>query len=292
MSQFETKLYVPTFRVRYFAYNCLEIKLPGGKTLVVDPCLVKEGRFASDYDENDLEACDYVFVNHTHGDHVATLGKVYDRFHPLVLAHASVAFDMAQLYDIPYIQTIPFTPGDTFDFGDFKLEILHARHALNNMKRPSGREDGFNNVFAKPGGFKLTYSSELDKRVSDMGTMFNSNFLMTLSNNLRIGFFAGNPGMTAAEDRNMWKDMHPDIIFAHRAKYTVDYANMMADVLEITGARIMLPLHIEDAYKGQYDPVEYTANVNKACEERGIQGRMMFLERGAWYQFSTGIQKV
>lgn len=286
-----TSLNVSVIRIRYFAFNCIEMKLPGGKTLVIDPCLVKEGRYSCGYDENDLEACDYVFVNHTHGDHVATLGKVYDRFHPLVLAHASVAFDMAKLYDLPYIQTIPYVSGDTFDFGDFKLDILHARHALNNMRRPSGREDNFDNVFAKPGK-KIEYSSELDEKVGVMGTLFNSNFLMTLSNNMRIGFFAGNPGMTAPEDRNMWKNLHPDVIFAHRAKYTVDYANLMADVLEITGARIMMPLHIEDAYSGNYDVAEYTANVNKVCEERGLQGRMMFLERGEWYQIFTGISKL
>ena len=56
---------------------------------------------------------------------------------------------------------------------------------------------------------------------------------------------------------------------------------------EITGARILIPIHIEDAYSGKYDPTEYVYQVNKACEERNILGRMMFMERGQWYQFST-----
>ncbi len=95
--QFENNLSIPVFKVRYFAFNCLEMKLPGGKTLVIDPCLEKEGRYSCGYDEQDLEGCDYVFVNHTHGDHVKTLGKVYDRFQPLVMAHAAVAFELAKL---------------------------------------------------------------------------------------------------------------------------------------------------------------------------------------------------
>ena len=49
---------------------------------------------------------------------------------------------------------------------------------------------------------------------------------------------------------------------------------------------------IEDAYSGKYDPADYVDAVNKACEERGILGRMMFLERGQWYEFSTGVTKL
>lgn len=290
--EFTTNLNVPYLKLRYFAFNCLEIKFPSGKTLVVDPCLIKEGRFSCGYDESVLEGCDYVYVNHTHADHVASLDKVYDRFKPLVMANSAVAYDLATFYDIPYIQIIPYVSGDTFDFGDFKLDILHARHALNNMRRPSGKEDDFENVFFKAGMKPIEYSSPLEEKLGNLGTLFNNNFVMTLPCNLKIGFFAGNPGLTAPEDREMWKTLKPDIIFAHRAKYTVDYANMMADVLELTGARLMMPLHMEDAYSGAYDPAEYTANVNKVCQERGLTGRMMFLERAKWYEFYSGVAAV
>ncbi len=286
--EFAKELNVPYLKLRYFAFNCLEFKFPSGKTLVVDPCLEKEGKFSCGYDVNDLEGCDVCYVNHTHADHVASLGKLYDRFKPLVMANAAVAYDLCRLYDIPYIQTLPYVSGDTFDFGDFKLDILHARHALNNMRRPSGREDAFENVFFTP-GMKMEFASELDEKLSNLGTLYNNNFIMTLPSGKRIGFFAGNPGLTAPEDRNMWKDLHPEIIFAHRAKYTVNYADMMTDVLEITGAEILMPLHIEDAYSGQYDPAEYIANINRRCEERGILGRAMFLERAKWYELSSAI---
>lgn len=290
--EFEKSLNVPALKLRYFAFNCFEIKFPSGKTLVIDPCLEKEGRFSCGYDENDLEGCDIVYVNHSHGDHVATLGKVYDRFKPLVFANAVTAYDLCVQYDIPFIQTLPYVSGDTFDFGDFRLDIFHARHALNNMRRPSGRQDDFVNVFFKPGAHPPVEQTELEEKLGNMGTLYNNNFVMTTAQNLQIGFFAGNPGLTAPEDRNMWKNIHPDIVFAHRAKYTVDYANMMADVLELTGARIMIPMHIEDAYSGAYDAAEYTANVNKECARRGLVGRMMFLERGQWYEFNSCITKL
>ena len=99
-------LEVSTVKIRYFAFNCLEIKLPSGKTVVVDPCLHKEGRMSCGYGVEDLEGCDYVFVNHSHGDHVGSLGELYNRFHPQIMAHAATSYDLAKLYDIPYIRFI------------------------------------------------------------------------------------------------------------------------------------------------------------------------------------------
>lgn len=285
-------LTVNTLRARYFAYNCLELKLPGGKTLVVDPCLIKEGKFSCGYDASALEGADYVFCNHSHEDHVASLGEVYDRFHSLILANAAVSYQLAKLYDIPYVRFVPFVTGDEYDFDDFKINIIHGRH--NNyvpgqfMVRPSGRRD----ELCPPGGFKLEYDDPVAQDLAWKGSMFGSNFLMTTKNNLRVGLFAGNPGMTDPQDRNTWKNLRPDIIFAHREKFTNDYANKMADILEITGARILVPIHIEDAYRGTYDPAEYVANVNRECERRGLVGRMLFMEHGQWYEFSTGVTKL
>ena len=285
-------LSIGTVKVRYFAYNCLEIKLPSGKTLVVDPCLRKEGKFSCGYDVSALEGADYVFVNHSLEDHVASLGEVYDRFHPLVLANAAITYGLAQLYDIPYIRFVPFTTGDVYDFDDFKIQIVHGRHNNyvpgNFMFRPSGRGDEL--CPPKP-AFKLEYDSPVAQDLANMGTMFGSNFLMTTKNNLRIGLFAGNPGMVEPQDRNTWQQLRPDILFAHREKFSNNYAGKMADLLEITGARILVPIHIEDAHSGKYDPNEYVANVNRGCEERGLLGRMLFMERGQWYEFTTGVSK-
>ena len=145
---------------------------------------------------------------------------------------------------------------------------------------------------SRKAGVSLAFDDPLEQELADLGTMFGSNFLLTTKNNLRIGLYAGNPGMPEPQDRGLWKDLRPNIIFAHREKYTNDYANKMADILEFTGAQILVPIHIEDAYKGQYDPQEYVSNVNKVCEQRGLLGRMVFLERAKWYEFSAGVHLV
>ena len=69
--------------------------------------------------------------------------------------------------------------------------------------------------------------------------------------------------MEDPQEKNLWTRLRPDVIFAHRAKFTTgnlsasQSVQKMADVLEITGARILIPIHIEDAYSGKYDPTEY-----------------------------------
>ena len=281
---------VPTVKLRYFAYNCLEIKLPDGKTLVIDPCLQKEGQFACGYDETALEGCDYVLVNHSHVDHVDTLGKVYDRFHPMIYAHAHTAQALAKYYDIPYIMITPFTTGDEFILDSFKFQVVRGQHNTTKafMVRPSGRVDEF--ASAK---FNFNFEDPELQFLMDAGTQYDSNFLITLSNNLRIGFFAGNPGMVEPQDKYLWSQLRPDIVFAHRAKWTdKNYADKMSNVLAVTGARLMMPIHIEDAYKDDYSAAEYMENVNRVCEEKGIAGRMMFLEKAQWYEFTTGVRKL
>lgn len=294
---YPVNLDVNSVQIRYFAFNCLEIKLPTGKTVVVDPCLFKEGHFGCGYDVNDLEGCDYVFVNHSHGDHTDSLGELYNRFHPMIMAHAMTTYDLAKLYDIPYIRFIPFTFNDEFDFDDFKIKVVAGRH--NNiipgafMARPSGYEDEFCGNIKKP---PMPEKTELQARLGDLGTCYGSNFLMTLPNNLRIGLYAGNAGFSDPQDKNLWKNLHPDIIFAHRAKpgrfSAEDCAEKMVDIMEISGARIMVPIHIEDAYKGTYDCESYIKLINEVAERRGVQGRCLFMERGQWYQFFSGARKL
>ena len=292
-------LCVPALQVRYFAFNCLEMKFPTGKTLVVDPCLEKEGHLGCGYGVEDLEGCDYVFVNHSHGDHVASLGKLYDRFHPQILAHAATSYCLAKFYDIPYVRFLPFTFNDELDFDAFRIKIVAGRHNNwvpgNFMIRPSGRRD----EFSPPAGEGMgppPARDELEQLLGDLGTAYGSNFLLTTANNLRVGFFAGNTGFSDPQDRNLWRQLRPDILFAHRAKLgtfdEAECAEQMSSVLEITGARILVPIHIEDAYSGKYDPEDYVNAVNRRCAEKGILGRCLFMERGQWYQFATFAEKL
>lgn len=285
------RLDVPVVKLRYFAYNCYEIKLPGGKTLVIDPCLETEGDYVCGYTEEALESCDYVYINHTHSDHIATLGKVYNRFEPMILAHAGVCWDLAEFFDIPYCQFFPYECGQSYDFGDFKIQILPGIHNKIGKMRPSGRLDGSDTPYVVK-GLKTSFSSETERRLQQMGTLFNYNFLLTLPNNFRIGFIAGAPGMCTLDER-IWRDLRPDVVMVQRSRWGYPgWTEQMAHTLEVTGARLLLPLHMEDSCAGTYDPEEYVRQVNLLCEQKGLFGRMMFPQRAKWYELSTGISLI
>lgn len=282
---------VSALKIRYFGYNCFEILLPDGKTLVIDPCLEKNGEFAGPWDERILEGCDYVYVNHTHTDHVASLGKVYDRFQPTVFAHERVAFELARFYDIPYWDVYPYATGQFYDMGDFSIRTVPGRHNDAGKVRPSGKTENPESFYASLLE-RLQFSSSLERELFDMGAIYNHNFLLTLPNNLRVGFIAGKPGLRL-EEETIWKELHPDIVIAQRASINdKDFAKKMAYVLKITGARVLLPTHIEDAYTGKYNPDDYVAAVNRECQEQGIYGRMIFLQRAKWYEIMTGVSLV
>lgn len=287
------QLCVRDVKIRYFAYNCLEIKLPDGKTLVIDPCIKKDGKYGCGYDENIVEGCDYVLINHAHWDHTLSLGELYNRFHPIIMAHSETVFDLATFFDIPYMKMIPFVDGDVYDYDSFKVEILRARHnpAKMFMVRPSGYVDETaTDKFVK---VHLNGLTEEEKRIENLGSMFNNNFMITLPNNVKLGLFAGNPGMIEPDDKNLWKGLRPDILFAHRAPITYEnWAEKMANNLAISGARFMVPIHVEDSFLKTIDPHDYVAEINSVCEKRGILGRAFYMERATWYDFYSGVSPV
>lgn len=278
-----------TVSIRYFAYNCTEIKLPDGKTIVIDPCLKKDGRYACGYDVDALEGCDYILINHTHMDHIASLGKVYDKFHSLIMTHGETAYELANYFDIPFIKIVPFYNGDIFNYGSFKVKIIKARHnpAKMFMARPSGRVDETaNDSFIKN---HLSGLNDEETYLENMGSIFNSNFLITLQNGIKIALFTGNPGMIEPDDESMWKDIHPDIILAHRAPTSYEnWAGRMANILEITGAKIMVPIHIDNKFLETENPECYVDEINKICRQKAISGKAVFMVRAKWYKLFNG----
>ena len=93
-------------------------------------------------------------------------------------------------------------------------------------------------------------------------------------------------------DRNTWKELHPDILFAHRAPVSYEnWAGRMADALGVTGARMLFPIHVEDAFLQSVDPLQYAESINTECRRKNISGRALVLERGVWYGMSTTLSR-
>ncbi|MBL6996350.1 MBL fold metallo-hydrolase [Desulfobacula sp.] len=68
--------------MRWLGTACFEILLPKGKTLIIDPYV--DDSISSPISSDQFLACDYIFITHGHYDHVLDIGKLAQRFSPII----------------------------------------------------------------------------------------------------------------------------------------------------------------------------------------------------------------
>ena len=96
---------------RWLNGQCFEFRFPNGKTLITDPwyqgCGKLGNRCLPNFTTDQLEGGDYIFLNHTHGDHTANVQDVYDRFHSTVITHSATAMEVARCFNVPLTSIYP-----------------------------------------------------------------------------------------------------------------------------------------------------------------------------------------
>ena len=156
-----------------------------------------------------------------------------------------------------------------YDFGDFKLTTLTGRH--NGGWRPSE---------------KLINAGTRYERLNQLGTLYNTNFVLETRNHVRIGICAG-VYRDGEVEKNSWRDAHCNIFIRQFGGYLNrnDPEGLANEFME-TGASILLPLHQEKFYDRILPAdLEETANqVNKILKREGYHGYMVNPKRGKWYQ--------
>ena len=268
------------FKIRWFIENCCEIKLPSGKTIVIDPMLSDKNddsvdhwhqQFYSGFGPDTLEGCDCVILSHVHGDHIASLREVYDKWHgPIVVNHAS-ALALALHEDIAPGAFIPAAEGTTLNFGDFKVTPLAGRHT----NRVSA---------AKPSQSKLFGDNEKEREFGILGSLYNNNYILELGDNFRIALDSG----YYEADLSEWEKYHPNLVLRHAERDPQYEIEMFKDILDRTGASYALVLCNQ-----MFEPEEREArnrSINAALAEAGINGRVINAKPGQWLNFSFGYQ--
>ena len=283
---FEKSLVIPTLKLRWFTCNCYQFILPNGKSILTDPFLPAPDSVGWQFPEHycgylpeDLGSLDYVILNHTHGDHIGTLPEIYNMYLPRIFGHVGYAYQLCLDLDIPQRKVFPYENEHTYHFNDFTLETFTARHGgPENPKPPSAMVQG------GPAD-KFTV-------LNQYGTLFNTDFILTTSQGVRIGFCSG---VFDENERYEWKDAKIDVLIRQCPEFmrSGDYAEL-AEQFMGTGAKILLPLHHEHPYDhhkpyDQIDCVKFVENVNTYLAEKEYIGRMILLERGKWYNLTTGI---
>ena len=262
-------------RFRWFTCNCYQFMFPNGKTFVVDPFLLPKG-YSGDphfgymgFETEDLGSADYVFVNHGHIDHIGTLKETWEKYGSRILAQDTLAAVLSRDFNISQTAFFPYAWNQTYDFGDFTLTTLPARH--NGNRRPSERIDINVEEPFQEAGF--------------LGTLFNTNFILETPNHVRIGFCAG-VFRDGEIEKNCWKGKGCNIfIRQYGGRFRRNDAEGLAREFMETGASILLPMHQERIYTdiAAEDINGMIEKVNAILEAKGYAGRALAPQCGHWY---------
>lgn len=274
---------------RWINCQCFEIKLPNGKTIVTDPCYdYKKNPDApladlfrlEGFKTEDLEGCDYVILNHTHGDHIANLGQVIERFSPKVICHSGVAGEIAQVYqDMELTSIYPVDYDGAYYFDGFKMETFHGEHKPQRFT--------WRRTMAE--GDIISQDSRLT-RLHALGGLFNMNYLLTLDNGFRIAFVGGaSDGM---EER--LRTPRPNIALRNKISNDMDVEHVAEDWLEFmeqSCAQFVVPMHFEVWENQNPGFSEKTFKLaNEMAVKGGLACRILSPKRTKWYRVNMNIE--
>lgn len=274
-----------TLAFRWINGQCFEFRFSNGKTLLTDPWYHQESgpmaeKCPPHFTTQDLTGGDYVFLSHTHGDHIANLQEVCDRFHATVIAHSGVCMALAKQFSIPLTSIYPVDYEGTYYFDGFMLEIHHATH------HPQSRDYQQMTGPSSPFGSKMA-------ELNALGGMFNMNFLLTTQEGMRIAFIGGN-------DDGMLQRMkginRPNLIIRNKmasSRVKTHVAEDFAEWFSQADAPLLVPMHYETWLTE--DPAfaeKMIEEMNRILQEKGKIGRVAPMQRGKWYTLDLGISEM
>ena len=267
-------------KIRWINANMVEMLLPNGKTFITDPFYTESlpGQSVSfklpfKISIDDFERCDYIFVNHAHPDHYMNIKEFVDKFHPLIFVDSTYAHELSGTMGIEIAYIFPVEVGHSYVFPDFRLDTYHGTH--NPLTGIS-----FGNYAFTESIFGIKGTEALDQ----YGSLFNTNFMLTLPNGSKVGFAAGTDNLNQAE---AWRNNKPNLLLHQRMVYATPEA--YAEEVELLGGQFVMPLHHETAFAFNADMREFTEKVNNRFKEHGDAIRMFNPQRMKWYNIYQGL---
>ena len=269
-------------KFRWINGQGFEFRMPNGKTLLTDPFFdmpnFEEGKGMSlmGFHVEDIEQVDYVFINHTHSDHIGNLQQVIDRFHPTVICHSAVAVEIAKNFQISLTSIYPVDFNGRYYFDGFSIDTYHGTHHGSNANVEMSR------MFMK----KETNDLRL------MGSIFNVNFVLNLPEGLRVAFVGGNDdGMT-----ERFREIRPNIMIRNKMGSSRDFdrvAERFAEIFAKSNTQLLVPMHCETWANERPEFLNQVMDdMNKIMEERGLIGRVKLLECTKWYSLNLSISEL
>lgn len=276
---------------RWINCQCFEIKLPSGKTIITDPCYDYPENTKSPiadlfrlkgFTTNEINACDYIILNHTHGDHIANLGELIERFSPIIICHSGVAAEIAQVYENMKLTSIyPVDYDGRYYFDGFRMETFHGEHKPQRFTWRRSMEEGD----------VMTQDPRLS-RLHTLGGFFNLNYLLTLDNGFRIAFIGGtNDGMA-----ERLRELCPNIALRNKISNDLNVEQAAEDwyrFMAQSHAQFVIPMHFEVWENQEPGFAEQSfRRANEKAKQSGLNCRMLSPKRTQWYQLSMNFSEL
>jgi L-ascorbate metabolism protein UlaG (beta-lactamase superfamily) len=272
------------FQFRWINGQCFEFKFNNGTTLLTDPWFHMEqgsGMLSEvcipDFTVNDLEGADYVFLNHTHGDHICNLQDVEDKFHSVVITHSGNVLELMKTHRIPVTNMYPVDYEGIYYFDGFSLETHHATHHRQEKNLQE-------NIARHPDDPKSL--------INAMGGTFNMNFVLTTDQGFRVAFIGGNDDGMIERLKGVKK---PNIIIRNKmasSRVKDHVAEDFAEWFAAVDTQILIPMHYETwLTKDPEFADRMIKDMNRLMAEKGKTGRVAPMVRGKWYVMNLTIDE-
>lgn len=296
MEDLKNDLKLSGIKLRWLNVQCYEICLSNGITILFDPQFsdplpddekAKYYKIPEEYHLNreSIERVDYLIINHSHCDHIIDLGYFAKKFNPLIICPEMAVYDLAKVFDIPFTSFYPVGAGEVHEFPDFTLNTIHGCH----MPQPFTYSN-MPNIMDKSYG--VTGNGTME--IGHWGSLTALNYVLTLKENLRIGFLAGRMDLPSYPGLMAMRTFHPNIILRQIPVRLPEYAaKIFAEELAVTKAQLMLPMHHEMYDISQLEFLnQLIQDINDLAAQYGAVGRIFRPVRGKWYSVNIGISQL
>jgi len=281
-----------TVKFRWLGNVCLEIVLPSGKVLVVDPYL-DSSPFAP-IKCSDITGADYIAISHGHVDHFADAGLLVYKFNSTVVCSRLIAEGLARFINADPDTFVKVTAGDNVVFDDLIVEVKKADHVStvgplkDTYQRITGQAPApdmpiaqIRKKLAEVSPRKPNPAQEaLQKRVQAAGITIGEqlSFVFQTRDNLRLYLHGAGPYDYL---RDVIKQSHPHVFFSQLGGVKSETA---AEIAALSGAGVVVPVHhdmdgIEVAHKRAQSMASHLATLSSA--------QLLDVEPGKWYELGV-----
>ena len=274
-------------KIRWLTTTGFEVVLPNGKVMVFDPWFggkMGPHEFKAELTAKDLSGCDYIFLSHTHGDHIDGVAEVnelyrHDSYGGRIFMPALSAYIFCQQRDIAYRDVIPMLPNESFETEDFVVTCHRCRH-FGDIGSPKGSLPS-----KQQERLKATGGDPAETYMGSMGSIEEVDLSITIkANNFRFMVLGGR--IYRFDNINKFSDtFNPNFVIRQVSPgFTPkDYAEIVARY----HAPIVFPSHhdshdLTGAQGMSFE--EYFGKVNEILESMGSVTRVVNIERSKWYE--------